>query len=370
MGKGKIAVITLHNVLNYGSVLQTFATQKKMESLGFEVEIIDYVRPNTTKKNILNTYTSKDKGIKKVIKKIIWYPSIRKAGQVFDVFLRKYIKLSEHTYFSEEDFRKYPIAADIYCTGSDQVWNSIWNDGLVLPFYLDFVSEGKKISYAASIGTDDLSREEEEPIKELLTSYAAISVRESSAVQILKKLGIDSVQILDPTLMMPKKFWIEYIHQAEATNMKKRYLLVYQLNTNKEFNQYVKKVAKAKSLKIVRICRRYDQILQGGQSVIVPEPMEFISYIAGAELLITDSFHGTAFAVNLNIDFITVNPPKFCSRINSLLELLNLQERLLKSYDDISLADKKIDFSEANERLARERDKGNDFLRKAIVAKS
>ncbi|AEV69374.1 polysaccharide pyruvyl transferase family protein [Acetivibrio clariflavus] len=367
MANKKIAIITMHNVKNYGSALQTLATQKKFESLGYIVEIIDFVRPDLSEKNILNTYTMKDSGIKKKIKQLIYIPTMKRWNKVFNSFLKENINLSEHTYYTSEDFEKYPIKADVFCTGSDQVWNSKWNKGFIPQYFLDFAPENSlKISYASSFGKDKLDDWEKDMTKKLLERYSAISVREISGLDILSDLGISFGKfIIDPTLAMPYEFWKQYI---KPVKIKEPYLLVYQLNTNKQFDNYVKKLSKRKGLKLVRFCRRYDQVFQSGKSLLIPEVTDFISYIANAELVVTDSFHATAFSANLNTNFIAIYPPEFSGRLSSFLSLVKLESRKLESFEDFDIADKKIDFSEVNKILEREREKVDNYLKEALMS--
>ena len=149
----KIAVITMHAVKNYGSVLQTYATQRVLLKKGHEVEIINYIREKNLDSNLSNTWTKNDTGLKKIAKKIVLYPTLQAWKKIFNAYLNKYIVMSPTTYSNENDLLNHKVNADIFCTGSDQVWNSGWNEGIEKPFYLSFVPDNvPKISLAASIG--------------------------------------------------------------------------------------------------------------------------------------------------------------------------------------------------------------------------
>ena len=154
----KIAVITMHAVKNYGSVLQTYATQEILTKLGYDVEIINYIREKNLNSNLLETWTVNDDGIKKIIKTLILIPTIKKWITVFGTYLEDNINMSSNTYTSEKQLINNPVIADMFCTGSDQVWNSGWNNGIEKAFYLSFVPDNiPKISVAASIGKTELS---------------------------------------------------------------------------------------------------------------------------------------------------------------------------------------------------------------------
>lgn len=115
--------------------------------------------------------------------------------------------MTDKTYYNKEELEKNIPQADIYCTGSDQVWNSEWNEKIEYPFFLDFVPDDKKrISYAASFGKKSLVPEEVEETRRLVNKYQYLSMREISGVDILKKLGRnDGINVLDPTLLLNKK---------------------------------------------------------------------------------------------------------------------------------------------------------------------
>lgn len=363
----KVTVITLQNVRNYGSVLQALATQKLFNDLGCDVDFINYTRKNfkTKKVRIKNYY--KGKGlVARIIFPFILYPTFLRQDYIFKKFINLNLNVQKKEVTTREDFSKLPLLSDIYCTGSDQTWNSEWNGGLLPELFLDFVPDDiPKIAYAASMGKEALGDWEKEETKKLLLRYNAISVRESSAVSIINNLGINNaIQVLDPTLQMSREFWM-----SQAPPKKEEpYILIYQLNTNKQFDEYAKEFARRKGLKLIRFCTRFDQLFKCGKSLLIPKVEDFISYIANAEYVITDSFHATAFSINLNTNFISVYPQEFGGRISSILELTGLKERHLANYNDYSFIDKpKIDFTYANEVLCNERKKAVNFLKQALT---
>ena len=362
----KVTVLTLQNVRNYGSALQALATQALFEQLGCEVDFFDYYRINFSSKwQRIKTWV-KDKGIvAKTVYPFLLFPTFVKQDGVFRRFLCKHLHTQPKRVSTIEDFKALELKSDIYCTGSDQTWNSEWNGGILPELFLGFVPDNvKKISYAASIGKGELDEWEKEETKRFLDRYSAISVRESTAVDIINALGIDgAVHVLDPTLQMPREFWMNMARKPKE----KKYLLIYQLNTNPQFDAYAREFASRKGLKLLRFCTRYDQIVKCGNSLVIPDVEDFISYIAYAEFVITDSFHATAFSINLNTNFLSIYPNNFSSRLASILELTGLQHRHLASYDDFSFVDNfEVDFSNANAILDIEREKAVKFLKRAI----
>ena len=354
----KIVVITMHAVKNYGSVLQTYATEQILKGMGYDVEIINYIRQKNLDSNLLKTWTQNDSFIKALGKKIILLPTVRRWKKVFWKYLRENVSLTKYSYTYEEDFKKHPVKADIYCTGSDQVWNSDWNEGVDKRFYLDFAPKDSiRVALAASIGRESLSNEEMQTIKPLLENYNSITLRESSALNIMKQLDIPDDRYhfcLDPTLLLSKEQWCAH---AKPITYPKKYILVYQLNHDRDFDEYVTRFAKRKNLEIVRICTRFDQFRLPGHSIFIPEVKELLGWFNNAEYIVTNSFHATAFSINLNKQFIAVFPDKFGCRIRDILSLFGLENRRLTDFTQYNIADEPIDYLRVNEILKNERKK-------------
>lgn len=362
-----VSVITLHNVHNYGSALQTLATQEVFEKLGCKVDFIDFRREEQCSYlKMMRSWFASLNLVKGVINAITFFPSYLKHEQIFKDFLSRRIHLQQKPYITPEDFKHFPIESDIYCTGSDQTWNSGWNGGIIGALFLDFVPDNvKKIAYSASFGKTRLDDWEKGETRRLLNRYAAISVRENSGVSICENLGILGVEhVLDPTLQLDRNYWLK---QIKSRRIRDPYVLVYQLNPNSDFDRYAKEFARRKRLRLVRFCWCYNQIIKGGKPIVIPPVEDFISAINYADCVITDSFHATAFSINMNTDFISVYPHEYGGRIESILRQTRLEDRHLKDYEDFSFVNQPhVDFSEANQILEKEREKGWAFLKDAI----
>ena len=369
----KISVITLQNVRNYGSALQALATQEVFERLGYSVDFYNYHRSNiSSTRSRVKSWVKNSPFWKKCVLGVILYPSFIKQKIVFERFICKYLHQQKEKVCCIDDLKKIKHDAEIYCTGSDQTWNSSWNGGILPEMFLDFVPENaRKISYAASFGKTTLDEDEAKKTRDFLKDYAKISVREISAKKIIEEqLGLPSAtHVLDPTLQVDGDFWRSILTEKQKNKKNKgRYVLVYQLNTNAKFDAYAKEFARRKGWSLVRLCTRFDQIVKVGNSVLVPEVTDFVSLIANAGCVITDSFHATAFSCNLNVPVIAVYPDSFSSRIDSLLKLLGLENRRLKNYADFSFVSAtEIDFVGVNDILNREREIGWAFLREAVA---
>ena len=372
----KASVITLHTVDNYGSVMQTYATQQVFKYLGYDVEFVDYWRkdnlPQYRAEKLLESSTlQKLKPIwgmcgftQKItvflLKKVLEH----KKSPMWE-FLEKHVQMTPKRYSSFEELMENPPVADVYITGSDQVWNSIWNQGIDRAYFLDFAPKDKpRIAFSASIGRESLDEDEILETRELLEKYKAISVREQSAVYLLDSMGIESTLILDPTLMLDADAWREL---AAPMKQGKPYLLIYQLNPNGQMDEYAERIAKRKGWAVVRIGFGQSDRKKVGTCVMLPSVEEFLGFFCNAACVLTDSFHATAFSLNLGTDFISILPRRFGTRIESLTRLTGTKDRVLLSYDDLEIIDKSIDKETVRHILEEERKKGFDFLRKAIA---
>ncbi|MGN1191712.1 MAG: polysaccharide pyruvyl transferase family protein [Dorea sp.] len=362
----KVAVITRHAITNYGSLLQTIATQQVIENLGYTCEIIDYVRKDESYEEHEKTLLKRkpewnNNRIKRIFYLLLRQPESIASGRKFAKEQKEYLHLTRR-YDSPDSLKENPPVADIYMTGSDQVWGPVENGTYDDSYCLSFTDK-RKISYAASFGRTDLNEELHQYYEKWLSQYDQISVREDSAVNILTNLGIQATQVLDPTLLLDSNDWSGMLKPVHLRN----YVLVYQLHNDKKLGEYAKKVAKKMGLPLVRISTSFHQLVRPGKFIWCPGVGEFLSYVKNAECMITDSFHGTAFAINFNTQFVEVLPNnRTGTRNTSILKLTGLSDRVLKNPEDIELAFKKIDFSNANEVIQRERKKSIKILSSMI----
>ncbi len=362
----KIGIITLHRARNYGSVLQTLALQEKIKDKGVDVEILDYYPDRYHNVGLLKRLKGKSKRFEKnfvalfACRCIIFISYIKKMV-VFDDFLKRNLKLTSKSYRTYEEFEKDVPKADIYCTGSDQVWNSYWNEGIDYSLFLKFVPKDKfKFSYAASFGKSELEDDEKEETKELLEAYDYISVRENAGVKILEDLGFKNCpQVLDPTLLLVDNEWDKYVDDKYKN---KKYILTYNLHHDKKIDIYAKELSKKYNLPVYNISYNWHDIYRSGHLVWCPTVENYLGLIKYAQYVVTDSFHATVFSIIFRKQFISIYPELASSRISSLLELVNLQERGISSFDNVNLADKGIDYDKVHTLLSIERGKSDKYI--------
>ena len=368
MSKKKVALITRHAISNYGSLLQTIATQKVIEELGYGCDVIDYIREDENYKNVERTLLNSKKAWNNNSLKRICYLALRQpesyiAGKKFAKWRRENLSTTRLYKNSAELIARKP-EADIYMTGSDQVWGPVSDGSYDDSYLLSFANDSdKKISYAASFGKTEMNAETIEYYKKWLARYQQLTVREDSAVDILENMGFNAKQVIDPTLLCDSKFWDTYVKDMKLG----RYILIYQLHNDNRLGEYAKKVAKEMNLPLIRMSASLHQITREGKFLYLPDIGHFLYLIKNAECMITDSFHGTAFALNFNTDFLEVLPQnKTGSRNISILNLTGLSDRIVTDFSDSSLVNKKIDFSYANKAVEEERRKSIEILKKML----
>ena len=361
-----IKVITRHAPSNYGSLLQSIATITILERLGHTCEIIDYIRDDEHGlKAVITSLNGKQGWNGNLLKKLAYiafrYPEEKTAEIKFSRMRKKYLKLTQRCR-AHEDLKQ--LDADVFMTGSDQVWGPTLNGQYDEAYFLSFVTGKPRTAYAASFGRTDFTPQILAEYKKLLSTYSDIAVRENSAVDLLTQMGIPCAgQVLDPTLLLTGEEWSKRIKR----NIEGKYVLVYQLHNNPVLTDYALRFARHTGLPLYRISPTFHQIRRGGKFVYLPDLDEFLSYIKNCTYFLTDSFHGTAFALNFNKQFIEILPNnKTGSRNQSILQLTGLTDRILTDFSDFSMADKVIEYTLVNNILAKERQKSIAILKSLL----
>lgn len=365
----KIKIITKHAPSNYGSLLQSIATLTVLKRMGHEAQIIDYQRPDERGlENTLTNMKTKPSIINNPVKKLAYiclrYPLEAMAFSRFEGMRHKYLDMTP-LLTSHEELEK--LEADVFMTGSDQVWSDAGVDKYDSAFFLSFVKKGKKVAYAASFGKTKFDDATVVAYKKMLSSYDAISVREDAALDLIKSWNLKKYelleQVLDPTLLLNSQEWSSLIKK----NRTGKYVLVYQIHNDKKLNLYAKKLAKHLNIPLLRVNPQLHQIVRGGKFHWCPDVSDFLSLVKNATVIVTDSFHGTCFSINFNKQFVEILPNTSTgSRNQSILRLTGLQDRILKNENDFDIALKKIDYAKVNMIVEKERSHSLDVMKKII----
>lgn len=367
-----VGIITMHRVLNHGSALQAWATQEAISRLGYDAKIIDYFYPN-------GNHMKRGGGLKAVATFVLHllqgFPAHKKRKR-YEKFREVYFRLTA-PYPTKSSIHDYPPGFDIYVSGSDQIWNPRYTnaDGT---FFLDFAPEGKrKISYASSFACGTLEADVEEKVAGWLQSFDAISVRERNAVKIIDRLMPGkAVVTCDPTLLLtPEDYW--QIADKSIIRPCEPYILVYCLKYAYDPYPYatrlVEEAARQTGLQV--LCVDFTSL----QKIHAPHvrnfhdglgPSEFLWLFAHAEMVITTSFHGTAFALNFgkSVYSIVMGGDFGDDRMKSLLHLCGIPERAIPMGTKGIRFDTGMDNAKVQGRLEELRRFSMDFLKENLSA--
>lgn len=353
----RVGLITIYHVPNYGSVLQAYATQVLLEKLGMECHIINYSYPNEWHYSL----GRKKLSIKSRIGHLFGINPGHRKSKKLKKFRKEHFKFTGlHRDLDElknADWSNY----DMFAVGSDQVWKSQYTLG-DSAFMLSFIPEDKvRISIASSFASKSIPVAFRDKYRKYLSKFSAISVREKNGIDIITNelsLDITPKVILDPTLLLSKKDWLNAIPRS-TFKKKKKYILLYMLTYAFEPRPYIFDI-----LKHLQQQDCYDVIaLEGytpkekanGIEMIDKTDSsisEFIDLFANADIVVTSSFHGTAFATNFGIPLISVVPSgNDDDRQSSFLKSVKLDNCIATVETPISNIDYSYDTKETENNL-------------------
>lgn len=354
----KIGVLTFHNAINYGAVLQAYALEKYLENQGINAELIGYKNPHVFRAPSLKGIW-KGKNLVRNIYYTLEFPFWYKRYKKFQAFLEG-ININDKC--SKEEWEEYSSII----VGSDQVWNLNTTNG-DFTYYLDSVENVKKYSYASSFGTGSLDEKYHAQIRKNLKEFDMISVRENSGKKFINTLLPDKEVevVLDPTFLLDKKQWKEIL---EKPRCKERYILIYQLAYSKPLIEYAERLAREKRCKLVTINGNPRQPIHG-VNIMDAGPTEWLGLFEGAEMVMTNSFHGTVFSIIFQKDFYTALLTKQAERNDRVLTLLThlgLENRILEDGMDLSKMCEGIDYSSIEKKLNEMIERSYNYLDKVL----
>lgn len=356
----RIKVITFSRAQNYGAVLQTYALWRYLSNCGHDAELIDYItercavnHPDFVEKRTRNSRFWGRSAILSHIWKLVYLKKEQEGHEHFFSFLRERVPMT-HSYYSNEELKNDCPEADLYITGSDQVWNTdfTWDHKIDLPYFMDFVPNGRfMISYASSLGRDNIDFKAREDIYNHLKRYHAVSVRELSAQKMLNDIGIQAQTVLDPTFLCPVTEWGKLIQNIKKD---KDYLLVFLIHPNKKLVKLSEELASRLNVNIKVIVSSMKNQKKLGFGAEWPKVLEWLEKLWNADFVITDSFHATAFSLQFHKSFLVDGTVKYNTRISNILERLELPSRSLnelKADTAEIILKQKINYVEVDNRL-------------------
>lgn len=384
--KMKIGILTLIGEYNYGNLLQSYAMQTILERLGHQVVVLNRrcdspdlklycLRVLSLLKSIVLRFFLRREDI------LIVNPFVEKYA--YDIknrinkfhlirFAKQYTNRSIPLR-STNDLTKYikRESFDAYVVGSDQVWREEYTFSIHEMFlsFLSNESKAKRLAYAASFGVNEnyITEEKMPQCVELLKKFAAVSVREKSAVKICKDyFGVEAKHVLDPTMLLQIE---DYIKIFERNNTPKSIgnLLVYVLDDNDEIKQAVELFSKQNKLTPFKV-NEIKKVKSYSYAYKLQSLETWLRGFYDAKCIITDSFHACVFSILFNKPFICVgNKNRGNTRFNSLLGVFGLENRMVA---DMSMINEKmsmpIDWMSVNSILEEKKSESMFFLENAL----
>ena len=258
---------------------------------------------------------------------------------------------------------------DAVVCGSDQVWNPDIT-GRDLSYFLDFCGlETDRISYAPSFGVESLPQTFGEAAKKELLRFSHISVREEAGQNIIRELtGREAQLVIDPTLLLDSQEWTTY--EKAHPSAKGEYILFYTVRTaNDTLWRYCRNLAKKCNLKILRIggniITKKTKNENGVEYICDASPEEWLYLVHNAKYVVTNSFHGTAFAINYRKDFFVEFSSLTNSRLSQIVNMLGLEAQIVKGEE--AVLPLKTDYSHTEKVLPQLRMESLRFLQQAFV---
>lgn len=387
----KIGIITIHKSPSYGASLQTFALWKYISQNGFDCEVIDLYRsffPGYVHSEKFIPLRADDKAplFQRVRNKLGCIKNkllglVREKNRPYskgDSFntdaWKKFVKFNSQisyskAYHGNDELYKNPPLYDIYISGSDQLWNPAHYFS-VEPYFLTWAPQSaKKISYASSIGITELRENEKQLFSKWLNGYDSIGVREIQAKKLIETFTDLKVEVVpDPTFLLKPSEWSKI---AVLPTYKKPYILMFFLTPQPKYVEYCSKIAKQSGFPLV-VIGSYLRTLECDGIVVDDAGIEeFLGWIENAEMVLTDSFHGTVFSIIMGAKnfstYVALDNSKG-SRIFDLLELFNLSNHCVRTLDSefSTLDSQNMDRKEVLNTMGKIRNIGCEFLERNL----
>ncbi len=356
----KIGILTFQNSVSYGASLQMFALYRTLVSMGHDTEIINY--HNLFMKKEL--HCEKSGGVRRLLKHFFHYKLYHRFAQFEKRALNQY---PQKSFSDTERLSEIGKRYDAVVCGSDQVWNPDIT-GYDLSYFLNFCeSQTKRISYAPSVGREDLPAEWRDQVKQELDKFTAISVRESIISDMIKDmLGIHVPVVLDPTFLLNKDDWIAM--EKSYRIPEGGYVLLYTIKSSARLLKYALALAAEKKLKLLIVGgNNFSHIKQRNPKIeyaVDIGPEHWLYLVHHADYVVTNSFHGTAFSINYRKNFFVEFSSSTNSRLEQIVRTFGLEKQIVTPQSELHTDE--TDYSAAESVLQGLREESLSFLENAL----
>jgi len=372
--KRRIGIVTIHMINNYGAVLQAYALNHYLNSLGFDAETIDFRTYRVAESYQMYLPTRRPMDLIRNLQSFLSRKKLNMRHQRMKDFIKDNVKLSKNTYYSNAELAADDsLDYDYYICGSDQIWQTYcrnYDDAFILAFARD---KGIRLSYAASLGVSSVNPELEPRFRNELSGFSALSVREQNAIKVISSIsGKDVVQVMDPVFLLSPDQWKQMMNDQLCPD--KPYILFYSVHGGLAgMRKHVKSLSKLYNMPVVVLNKNLREALYPNIKCYDAGPAEFVSLFQGAKYVVTNSFHGCAFSILFGKKFQVFVPGTAstgtASRIYSLMNTLGLSDRIVFRDSKPTSMDKTINWDDVQSRLAPMIDSSKSFLDEALRTK-
>lgn len=362
----KTGILTFHRAINYGAFLQAFATKTFLTQQGYEVSMVDYW-PEAHARFVEGKvrYRNWRARIKQRSAKVLLPLTQNIKWRKMVTLQQQYLDVSEQV--------QYPTPAslqnsDFDCVifGSDQIW---WNHPTFTSkrgfdeayFGLPFPNSTHKIAYAPSMGIIDIQEDDKTFLQKALAGFDALSVREDSVQEALQPLTNKPIEVvLDPVFLLNRTDWEQYIQSRKIR--KGEYVLYYSLSPSRRAKRLAQQIAQQKHCALIEV-KAHPSLPLLPHVIQTADSFDFISLIKNASFVVSTSFHGTAFSILFEKQFAVVGDKKRSGRMESLLNTLQIDNRITDNTADLSTP---INYSLVTPRLEIFQQKSRNYLTNAL----
>lgn len=375
----KVGLITYYGE-NYGGMLQAYALQQYVNNAGYMCRVIsnDFLYLPTGKSQLKRLCIKGGNFLRNPVEYMRKRNAIRRYRpenalkyQKFCDFRNQYIAVDDTGYTTYQQYLDNPPAYDIFLCGSDQIWNPnlYCSNGF---YFAGFAPEkALKIAYSSSIGVSSVTAEQANFMRPLLKRLDVISVREEEGAAIVRQIsGKEARTVLDPTLLLSNKEWDQV---CASRLIEGPYVFCYLFGERQYIEDVKQTVKELTGMKMVCIPYVAREMASDDEKVFDAGPAEFISLIKHASLVLTDSFHATAFSINYGVPFLTLcrfdkhDPRSMNSRLTTILKAVRLESRLIDEGDLLTKEDLfHGDYLRAQELLDARRASDGTFLLQSL----
>lgn len=369
----RTGTLTYHSGYNYGASLQAFALQTVLiNKLGIDNEIINFEPKDFYEsRRMLTKHPKRLKEVIKTLTRLMHHKSLSKREKLFDDFTKEQL-VTTPLYRNRDEVIDASNKYDCLICGSDQIWNlGASGDEFAANklYYLNFPKNEKRISYAASFGgwVKEAPKRSDE-IRQWLSEFDSLSVREPAAKLFLEELGLSSEVDVDPTLLLDADDYRKI--SKDPGGLPEKYILLFSWNVDRDMVEVAKKASREFGSPIINIVPPPRVMFSGIDRRLDIGPREFLYLIDNAEFVVTGSFHGTVLSSLFEKDFISVYKEVPDVRMKSTLERLGLSHRL-RDIEKIGREDFKNsnrdDYDQMQRRLQDLRKESLEYIRKELA---